>query len=83
VADQVLGPLVSGDVDVYFSKELFRGGWSFLEDGSDESRVIRSTVEVYIMADLATSGIQFLIVWKCFRNKQRDSSLWRLMNLRS
>jgi hypothetical protein len=26
VADEVLGPFVGSDVDVYFPKELFRGG---------------------------------------------------------
>ena len=44
VTDEVLGLLVRGDVDVCFSEELFRGGWSFLEDGSDEIRVIRYTI---------------------------------------
>jgi hypothetical protein len=28
--DDVLGPLVSGDVEVRFSKQLFGGGWRFL-----------------------------------------------------
>jgi hypothetical protein len=40
VANEVLGTLVSGDLDVCFSEELLRGGWSFLEDGSNESPVI-------------------------------------------
>ena len=26
VADEVMGPPINGDVDVYFSEELFRGG---------------------------------------------------------
>jgi hypothetical protein len=46
VADEVLGPFIGGDVDVRLSEQLFRGGWSFLEDGSEESRVIRPAVEV-------------------------------------
>jgi hypothetical protein len=44
--DEVLVPLISGDVEVRFSKQLFRGGWRFLQYGSDEGRVIRSPVEV-------------------------------------
>jgi hypothetical protein len=46
VANEVLGSLVGSDVDVSFLKKLFRGSWSFLEDGSDERWVIRSMVEV-------------------------------------
>jgi hypothetical protein len=45
-SDEVLGPLVSGDVEVHFPKQLLGGGWRFLQYGSDESRVIRSPVEV-------------------------------------
>ena len=46
MANEVLSLLVSSDVDVCLSEKLFRGGWSFLEDGSDESRVIRPMIEV-------------------------------------
>jgi hypothetical protein len=45
-SDEVLGPLVSGDVEVRLSKQLFGGGRCFLQYGSDEGRVIRSPVEV-------------------------------------
>jgi hypothetical protein len=41
-----LGPLVSGDVEVRLSKQLFGGGRRFLQYGPDEGRVIRSPVEV-------------------------------------
>jgi hypothetical protein len=44
--DEVLGPLVSGDVEVRLSKQLFGGGRCFLQYGSDEGRVIRSPVKV-------------------------------------
>jgi hypothetical protein len=44
--DEVLSPFVSSDVEVHFSKQLFGGGWCFLQYGSDEGRVIRSLVEV-------------------------------------
>jgi hypothetical protein len=44
--DEVLGPLVSGDVEVRFSKQLFGGGQCFMKYGSDKGRVIRSPVEV-------------------------------------
>jgi hypothetical protein len=46
VADEVLGPFIGSDVDVCLLEQLFQGGWSFLKDGSDESRVIRPAVEV-------------------------------------
>jgi hypothetical protein len=36
VGDEVLCPLISGDVDVRFLEELLRGGRSFLEDSLDE-----------------------------------------------
>jgi hypothetical protein len=44
--DEVLGPFISGDVEVRFSKQLFKGGQCFLQYSSDEGRVIRSPVEV-------------------------------------
>ena len=40
-SDEVLGPLVSGDVEVGFPEQLLGGGWRLLQYGSDESRVIR------------------------------------------
>jgi hypothetical protein len=46
-SDEVLGPLVSGDVEVCLSKQLFGGGRRFLQYGSDEGRVIRSSVEIF------------------------------------
>jgi hypothetical protein len=45
-SDEVLGSLISGDVEVCHSKQLFGGGRRFLQYGSDEGRVIRSPVEV-------------------------------------
>jgi hypothetical protein len=56
VVDEVLGLFISGDVNVHLSKKLFRGGWSFMEDGSDESRVIRPTVEVLDHGNLRDIG---------------------------
>jgi hypothetical protein len=35
-SDEVLGPLVSGDVEVCLSKQLFRGGQRFLQYGLDK-----------------------------------------------
>jgi hypothetical protein len=46
-SDEVLGPLVSGDVVVCLLKQLFRGGWRFLQYGSDEGRVIGSPIEIF------------------------------------
>jgi hypothetical protein len=41
-----LKPGCDSDVEVRFSKQLFRGGRRFLQYGLDEGRVIRSPVEV-------------------------------------
>lgn len=46
LTDKVPSPFISGDVDVRFAEKLFRGGRCLLEDGPNEGRVIRSTVEV-------------------------------------
>jgi hypothetical protein len=35
-SDEVLGPLISGDVEARFSEQLFGGGRRFLQYGSDE-----------------------------------------------
>jgi hypothetical protein len=61
-SDDVLGPLVSGDVEVRLAKQLFGGGRRFLQYGSDEGRVIRSPVEVLNHCCLSDLGIQFLMV---------------------
>jgi hypothetical protein len=44
--DEVLGPLVSGDVEVCLSKHLFRGDRCFLQYDPNEGRVIGSPVEI-------------------------------------
>jgi hypothetical protein len=54
--DEVLGPFVSGDVEVRFSKQLFGGGRHFLQYGSDEGRVVRSSVEVLKHCCLSNLG---------------------------
>jgi hypothetical protein len=46
-SDEVLGPLVSGEVEVYLSKQLFWVGRRFLQYGSDEGRIIGSPVEIF------------------------------------
>jgi hypothetical protein len=60
--DEVLGPFVSSDVEVCFSKQLFGGGRRFLEYGSDEGRVIRSPVEVLNHCCLSDLGMRFFMV---------------------
>jgi hypothetical protein len=45
-SDEVLGPLVGGDVEVGFPEQLFGGSRRLLQYGSDEGRVIGSSVEV-------------------------------------
>jgi hypothetical protein len=71
--DEVMGPFVSGDVEVRFSKQLFGGGRRFLQYGSDEGRVIRSPVEVLNhcclsdLGDTISHGLKPLEVRpKCF-----------------
>jgi hypothetical protein len=44
--DEVLSSLVSGDVEVGFPEQLLGGSQRFLQYGSDEGRVIGSSVEV-------------------------------------
>jgi hypothetical protein len=46
-SDEVLGLLVSGDVEVCLSLKLFRGGRHFLHYGLDKGRVIGSSVEIF------------------------------------
>jgi hypothetical protein len=46
-SDEVLGPLICGDVEVYLPEQLFGSGRCFLEYGSDEGQVIGSPVEVF------------------------------------
>ena len=45
-SNEVLGPLVGGDVEVGFPEQLLGGSRRFLQYGSDEGRVIGSSVEV-------------------------------------
>jgi hypothetical protein len=45
-SDEVLGPLVGGDVEVGFPEQLLGGSRRLLQYGSDEGRVIGSSVEV-------------------------------------
>jgi hypothetical protein len=72
-SDEVLGPLVSGDVEVCLSKQLFEGGRRFLQYGSDEGRVIGSLVEIFDyrclgdFGDAISHGLKPLEVFpKCF-----------------
>jgi hypothetical protein len=45
-SDEVLGSLVGGDVEVGFPEQLLGGSRRLLQYGSDEGRVIGSSVEV-------------------------------------
>jgi hypothetical protein len=46
-SDEVLGPLILDDVDVRLPEQLFGGDWRLLEYGSDEGRVIGSSIEIF------------------------------------
>jgi hypothetical protein len=72
-SDEVLGPLVSGDVEVCFSKQLFGGGRRFLQYGSDEGRVIGPSIEIFNhrclsdFEDMISHGLKPLeVLSKCF-----------------
>jgi hypothetical protein len=54
--DEVLGPFIRGDVDVCLPKQLFGGGWCFLEYGSDKGRVVGPPVEVFNYGRLSDFG---------------------------
>jgi hypothetical protein len=45
-SDEVLSPFVGGDVEVRLPEQLFGGSRRLLQYGSDEGRVIRSSIEV-------------------------------------
>jgi hypothetical protein len=45
-SDEVLSSFVGGDLEVGFSKQLLGGSRRLLQYGSDEGRVIRSSIEV-------------------------------------
>jgi hypothetical protein len=71
--DEVLSPFISGDAEVRFSKQLLGGGRRLLQYGSDEGRVIRSSVEVFNhrclgdFGDMVSHGLESLEVRsKCF-----------------
>ena len=59
-SDEVLGPFIRGDVEVCLPEQLFGGDGCFLEYGSDEGRVIRSTVEVFNYRRLVDFGCNTL-----------------------
>jgi hypothetical protein len=45
--DEVLGPLIRGDVDVHLPEQLFGGGWCLLKYGPNKGQVVRSPVEIF------------------------------------
>jgi hypothetical protein len=46
-SNEVLGPFIRSDVEVCLPEQLFGGGRCFLEYGSDECRIIGSSVKVF------------------------------------
>jgi hypothetical protein len=56
VSNEVLSPLIRGDVDVRLPEQLFRGGRCFLKYGSDESRIVGSSIEVFDHSHLSNLG---------------------------
>jgi hypothetical protein len=82
-SDEVLGPLIHGDVDVRLSEQLFGGGWRFLGYGSNEGQVIGSHIEVFNYGRLSDFGDAVPHCLESLRNDRRVSLFWRLMDLRS
>jgi hypothetical protein len=54
--DEVMCLFIRSDVDVHLPKQLFGGGWRFLEYSSDEGRVIGSPVEILNYGCLSDFG---------------------------
>jgi hypothetical protein len=52
-SDEVLSPLIHGDVDVRLPKQLFGGGWCLLKYGPDKGRVVGSPIEVFNHSSLS------------------------------
>jgi hypothetical protein len=55
-SDEVLGPLIRGDVDVRLPKQLFGCGRRLLEYGSNEGRIVGSSIEVFNHSRLNNFG---------------------------
>jgi hypothetical protein len=55
-SNELLSPLIHGDVDVRLPEQLFRGGRCFLKYGPDKSRVIGSLIEVFDHSCLSDFG---------------------------
>jgi hypothetical protein len=55
-SDEVLGPLICGDVEVRLPEQLFGGGWRLLGYGSDEGRVVGFPIEAFNYDRLSDFG---------------------------
>jgi hypothetical protein len=82
-SDEVLDPLIRGDVQVCLSKQLFKCGGHFLQYGSDESQNIGSPVEIFNHRCLDDFGVAVSHGLKSLEYDRSVSSPWRLMDLRS
>jgi hypothetical protein len=67
--NEVLSPLIRGDVDVRLPEQLFRGGGCFLKYGSDKSRIIGSPVELFDHSCLSDLGDTIPHCLKLLRNE--------------
>jgi hypothetical protein len=55
-SDEVLCPLIRGDVDVRLPEQLFESGRCLLKYGSEEGRVVGSSIEVFNHSHLSDFG---------------------------
>jgi hypothetical protein len=55
-SDEVLGPFIRSDVDVWHQEQLLGSGWCFLEYGLDEGRVVGSPTKVFNYYRLSDFG---------------------------
>jgi hypothetical protein len=82
-SNEVLSPLIRGDVDVRLPEQLFRGGGCFLKYGSDKSQIVGSPIEVFNHYRLNDLGDTVPHCLKPFGEQMKSFIIRRLMDLRS
>jgi hypothetical protein len=71
-SDEVLGPLIRGDVDVCLPEQLFGCGRCLLKYGPDESWVIGSPIEIFNHCRLSNFGNTIPHCLKSFEERSKS-----------